>query len=68
MPNYDYECTKCHLEFEISHNIRDDAHTHKQHIKQGSSNTDCNGKLKRLVGGNIGVTWKGGVPTPKTYL
>jgi len=50
MANYTYGCKKCG-EMDISHSIKDDAMT---------VCPVCGGKeFKRLIGGNIGVVFKG---------
>lgn len=66
MPNYDYECTSCGLEIEITHSIKDDAKEHHPHLD--TFDQDCNGKLKRLIPKKTGFTFAGGSPTAKTYV
>lgn len=67
MPNYVYECTECKRELEISHSIKEDARERQKHIKKGGNGEPCDGKLKRLIS-TVNHTWKGGAPTPKTYI
>lgn len=67
MPNYDYECTECGREIEISHSIKEDEREHAKHIKKGGNFQACDGKLKRNISSGIGHTWAGGAPTPKNY-
>ena len=50
MPTYDYECNSCGLEFEIFQKMSDDP------IKDCPS---CGKEVKRLIGGGLGVIFKG---------
>jgi putative FmdB family regulatory protein len=50
MPTYDYKCTKCNLEFERFQRITEDP------IK---TCPECNGPVKRLIGGGTGIIFKG---------
>jgi len=50
MPTYDYKCTKCGYTFEIQQRITEDP------LKQCPR---CKGAVRRLVGGGIGVIFKG---------
>jgi len=72
MPTYLYTHTvvpvQCHLEkeltgkpsleFEVHQNIKDDAL---------EVCLECGNPVKRLIAGNVSVTWKSGAPTPKNY-
>jgi len=50
MPTYDYECSTCNKVIEIFQQMSD-APLEKC--------PECNGKIKRLVGGGLGVIFKG---------
>jgi putative FmdB family regulatory protein len=50
MPTYDYECRKCGHTFEAFQGIND---------KPLSKCPKCQGALKRLIGGGLGVIFKG---------
>ncbi|MBN1413422.1 MAG: zinc ribbon domain-containing protein [Spirochaetales bacterium] len=50
MPTYDYECKSCKEKFELFQKISDDPITHCP---------KCNGKVKRLIGGGLGIIFKG---------
>ena len=50
MPTYDYECTKCGHNFEISQGMND------ERIKACPK---CKGKVKRLIGSGSGIIFKG---------
>ncbi len=50
MPTYEYECTKCGHTFEAFQSIKADPL---------SSCPKCRGKVRRLIGGGIGVIFKG---------
>jgi putative FmdB family regulatory protein len=50
MPTYEYECTKCGHTFDAFHSIKD---------APLSSCPKCRGKLRRLIGGGMGVIFKG---------
>jgi putative FmdB family regulatory protein len=50
MPTYEYECTKCGHTFEAFQSIKDAAL---------SSCPECTGKVRRLIGGGMGVIFKG---------
>jgi putative FmdB family regulatory protein len=50
MPNYDYECRHCNHVFEVFQRITDDPISHCP---------KCGGPVKRLIGGGIGVIFKG---------
>ena len=52
MPNYDYQCEKCGVTFEVFQNMSADKLTECQ-------STDCAGKVKRLLGAGAGVIFKG---------
>lgn len=62
MPTYLYDHVNktefCQPEFEIEQNIKEDAHVKCPF---------CGNQVKRLIAGNISVTWKSGAPTPKVY-
>jgi predicted nucleic acid-binding Zn ribbon protein len=67
MPNYDYECTECGREIEISHPITEAEREHEKHIKKGGNGEPCEGKLKRNIskGGTFALSGSGW--TPKNY-
>ena len=50
MPTYEYECGKCKKHFDIFQSMKDDA------IKKCP---ECGGKFHRLIGGGIGIIFKG---------
>ena len=50
MPTYDYECTKCGHAFEAFQRMSD---------APLSSCPKCRGKVRRLIGGGMGVIFKG---------
>lgn len=50
MPTYDYECTHCGHTFEAFQSITEDPL---------SSCPKCRGKVRRLIGGGMGVIFKG---------
>jgi len=50
MPNYDYECSKCRHVFEVFQRISEEP------LK---SCPKCGGPVKRLIGGGIGIIFKG---------
>ena len=50
MPTYDYECKSCGLQFEVFQAMSDDP------IKECPN---CGKEVKRLVGGGLGVIFKG---------
>ena len=50
MPTYQYRCLDCDHEFEIVQKMSDDT------LKECS---ECNGKLKRLIGSGAGIIFKG---------
>lgn len=50
MPTYQYKCTECSHRFEKVQSISDDALT---------TCPECSGKLRKVFGGNVGVTFKG---------
>ncbi len=50
MPTYDYECTECGHTFEYFQSMSDDPL---------SDCPNCGGKVKRLIGGGLGVIFKG---------
>ena len=50
MPTYDYVCQDCGHDFEAFQSMKDDPLTECP---------ECNGKLKRLVGGGTGIIFKG---------
>lgn len=50
MPTYDYECTSCGHTFEYFQAMSDDPLTECP---------KCGGKVKRLIGGGLGVIFKG---------
>jgi putative FmdB family regulatory protein len=50
MPTYEYECTKCGHTFDAFQSIKD---------APLSSCPKCRGKVRRLIGGGMGVIFKG---------
>ena len=50
MPTYDYKCEKCERTFEYFQSMSDEPLTVCQ---------ECNGPLKRLIGGGLGIIFKG---------
>jgi len=50
MPNYDYECASCSKVFEIFQSMSDEP------LKICP---ECGGEVKRLVGGGLGIIFKG---------
>jgi putative FmdB family regulatory protein len=50
MPTYDYECKKCLNRFEAIQKMNDDPL---------SVCPKCNGEVKRLIGGGLGIIFKG---------
>ena len=50
MPNYDYECQSCGHTFEVFQNMSD---------PPLSKCPECNKKVKRLIGGGLGIIFKG---------
>ncbi len=50
MPTYDYECTECGYSFEYFQSMSDDP------LKTCPK---CGGKVRRLIGGGLGVIFKG---------
>ncbi len=50
MPTYDYECTECGYSFEYFQSMSDEP------LKKCP---ECNGKVRRLIGGGLGVIFKG---------
>jgi len=50
MPRYQYRCKKCGHEFEVAQSMTEDALT--------DCNT-CDGKVFRVIGGNVGIAFKG---------
>ena len=50
MPTYDYECTDCGHTFEYFQSMSDDPL---------SVCPECGGKVKRLIGGGLGIIFKG---------
>lgn len=50
MPTYDYKCEKCERTFEYFQSMSDDPLTVCQ---------ECDGSLKRLIGGGLGIIFKG---------
>lgn len=50
MPTYEYECTKCGIEFELLQSISD---------KPRSRCPECQGKVRRLISGGSGISFKG---------
>jgi putative FmdB family regulatory protein len=58
MPTYEYECAKCHKEFEIFQSMKDDAlkTCPKDKCRQ---KTWGKGKIKRKLGAGAGFIFKG---------
>jgi len=50
MPNYDYECSRCSHVFEVFQRISEEP------LKRCPR---CGGPVKRLIGGGIGIIFKG---------
>jgi putative FmdB family regulatory protein len=50
MPTYEYECTKCHHEFELFESIT---------AEPTKRCPECKGKVKRLLGAGAGILFKG---------
>jgi len=50
MPTYDYKCEKCGKSFEYFQSMSDDPLTVCK---------ECGGSLKRLIGGGLGIIFKG---------
>jgi putative FmdB family regulatory protein len=50
MPTYEYECTKCGHTFETLQSMKD---------APLSSCPECRGRVRRLIGGGLGVIFKG---------
>jgi putative FmdB family regulatory protein len=50
MPTYDYKCTQCGYDFEMFQSMSED------HIKKCP---ECEGIVRRLVGGGSGLIFKG---------
>ena len=50
MPTYDYQCTKCGHTFEAFQSMTEEP------LKKCP---ECNGKVKRLIGGGSGLIFKG---------
>jgi len=50
MPTYDYKCEKCERTFEYFQSMSDTPLSVCQ---------ECNGSLKRLIGGGLGIIFKG---------
>lgn len=50
MPTYDYKCTVCAKQFEVEQRMSDEPLT---------SCPDCQGKVRRLISGESGISFKG---------
>ena len=50
MPTYDYECSQCGRVFEVFQNMSDDPIESCEH---------CGGPVRRLIGGGLGIIFKG---------
>lgn len=50
MPTYTYACTNCGHRFDAKQSMSDDAL---------STCPECGGELRKVFGGNVGVTFKG---------
>jgi len=50
MPTYDYECSHCGRVFEVFQNMSDDPIEACDH---------CGGSVRRLIGGGLGIIFKG---------
>ncbi len=50
MPTYEYQCTRCNHEFELFQSITD---------KPRSRCPLCRGKVIKLIGGGVGISFKG---------
>ncbi len=58
MPTYEYECSKCHKDFEIYQSMKDDALT-KCPKDRCRMKTWGKGKVKRKLGAGAGFIFKG---------
>jgi putative FmdB family regulatory protein len=50
MPTYEYECSSCNNHFEVFQSMKDEAL---------SECPSCKGAVRRLIGGGLGVIFKG---------
>ena len=50
MPTYDYECSQCEAVFEVFQNMSEESIT---------SCRQCGGPVRRLIGGGLGVIFRG---------
>ncbi len=57
MPTYDYECTKCGIEFEMFQPITEPAR--KKLKKDDPKPCDCNAPVTRRIGTGAGIIFKG---------
>ena len=56
MPNYNYKCSNCNKLYTVFQSIKDDAY---KNCNQLSENSDCEGKVFRLISSNTGLIFKG---------
>lgn len=59
MPTYEYECAKCHKEFEIFQSMKDDALTTCPKDRCRLKSKWGKGKVKRKLGAGAGFIFKG---------
>jgi putative FmdB family regulatory protein len=59
MPTYEYECAKCHKEFEIFQSMKDDALTTCPKDRCRLKSKWGKGKVKRKLGVGAGFIFKG---------
>ena len=57
MPTYDYECTKCGIEFEMFQPITEPAR--KKLKKSDPKPCNCNARVERRIGTGAGIIFKG---------
>jgi predicted nucleic acid-binding Zn ribbon protein len=67
MPTYLYSCEHCGQEIEQVQRITEDALTEIAHKVVGTE-VLCMGPVKRLIAGRVTFGFKGGAPSPKTYV
>ena len=62
MPTYEYQCQKCDKHFEVFQKITDAPlfnHAQITYKESGEPETNCTGKLKRIISGGAGIIFKG---------
>ena len=74
MPSYVYACENCDAEIEVFQKITEEPLETLRHLRappptnpQNEEELSCFGKVKRLIAGPVGFTFKGGAPTPEVY-